>query len=163
MRKRMIAALLCLAFALPAWGWSWGALCGKGSADEVAAMIKKDANVNAADEDGETPLMVAVKKGNAPVVDVLLASGAKVNAKNANGEDALTQAVRAREPNAAIVASLLKGGADAKTATKDGETALMMACRVSPPKQPVIKPASMSMPPTRTARPRCSKPATTAA
>ena len=84
MRKRMIAALLCLAFALPAWGWSWGALCGKGSADEVAAMIKKDANVNAADEDGETPLMVAVKKGNAPVVDVLLASGAKVNAKNAN-------------------------------------------------------------------------------
>ena len=38
MRKRMIAALLCLAFALPAWGWSWGALtdsafralCGKG-------------------------------------------------------------------------------------------------------------------------------------
>ena len=134
MRKRMIAALLCLAFALPAWGWSWGALtdsafralCGKGSADEVAAMIKKDANVNAADEDGETPLMVAVKKGNAPVVDVLLASGAKVNAKNANGE-----------------------------------TALMMACRVSPPKQPVIKPASMSMPPTRTARPRLTRPART--
>ncbi len=152
-------------------GLEWGALtdsafralCGKGSAGEVAAMIKKDANVNAADEDGETPLMVAVKKGNAPVVDVLLAAGAKVNAKNASGEDALTLAVRAREPNAAIVASLLKGGADAKTATKDGETALMMACRVSPPKQPVIKPASMSMPPTRTARPRCSKPATTAA
>ena len=141
MRKRMIAALLCLAFALPAWGWSWGALtdsafralCGKGSADEVAAMIKKDANVNAADEDGETPLMVAVKKGNAPVVDVLLASGAKVNAKNANGEDALTQAVRAREPNAAIVASLLKGGADANAADKNGTTLLMRAVQNNAP------------------------------
>ena len=66
MRKRMIAALLCLAFALPAWGWSWGALCGKGSADEVAAMIKKDANVNAADEDGETPLWSPSKRATRP-------------------------------------------------------------------------------------------------
>ncbi len=141
MRKRMIAALLCLAFALPAWGWTWGAmtdsafraLCGKGSAKEVADVIKKDANVNAADEDGETPLMVAVKKGNAPVVDVLLAAGAKVNAKNARGEDALTLAVRAREPNAAIVASLLKNGADANAADKNGTTLLMRAVQNNAP------------------------------
>ena len=108
MRKRMIAALLCLAFALPAWGWSWGALCGKGSADEVAAMIKKDANVNAADKNGETALFKACNNSRVTpeTIEVLLAAGADARAKTKRGETALDKARKNRKLPPELIAKL---------------------------------------------------------
>ena len=58
--------------------------------DMVKLLIKKGADVNAADNDGETPLFIAVYRDK-DIVELLIGKGADVNASNKYGETPLDE------------------------------------------------------------------------
>jgi ankyrin repeat protein len=64
-------------------------MVGKQNADMVSLLIAKGANVNAADENGQTVLHCAVSMQNTNLVSVLLAKGADINLKNTAGKTPL--------------------------------------------------------------------------
>jgi ankyrin repeat protein len=92
----------------------------------VRMLIDKGANVNLADKNGVTPLMVAAQLGMGSV-ELLLEHGAKVNAWDANGLTPLMYAANNRGYN--TVATLLDKGADINAQDKSGQTPLMVAIR----------------------------------
>jgi uncharacterized protein len=55
----------------------------------IEALVKRGANVNIRDSEGETPLMLAVRLSSADVVRVLIGAGADVNARNKKDETVL--------------------------------------------------------------------------
>ena len=65
---------------------------------EIEKLLNKivSENVNIKDENGNTPLHVAVQQGNVKVVEVLLNKGANVNVKNSVGETPLDLAFQNR-------------------------------------------------------------------
>jgi ankyrin len=89
-------------------------------------LIDAGANVNAGNDLGVTPLLVASSNASAPMVDRLLAAGANPNTVSVGGETPLLVASRAG--NAAVVKALLAKGAqvNAKEPVR-GQTPLMWA------------------------------------
>jgi ankyrin repeat protein len=89
-------------------------------------LIRAGARVDAANDLGVTPILMASASGNGPIVQRLLAAGASARAALESGETALMLATRAG--TAAAVAALLDRGADvnAREGTR-GQTALMWA------------------------------------
>ena len=82
-------------------------------------------NINAKDEKGQTPLILASWKGQNKVVDYLLSHGADVNAKTAIGSTAL---MYASESNAVGIMKMLKDkGADVNQKNSTGSTPLSYA------------------------------------
>lgn len=73
----------------------------------IALLIEGDANVNAGDEYGMTPLMLAAQWGDAGTVLQLCEAGANVRARNGRGQ---TAADIARAAGHADIASLLERG-----------------------------------------------------
>lgn len=71
----------------------------------MAVLSQPDFNVNAADKNGTTPLMLAVKRGLSDMVEILLMGGANVNAVNTDGKTALMLAEKADFPK---IANLLR-------------------------------------------------------
>src|SRR5437773_1864162 len=65
----------------------------QGIADSIAALIKGGANVNAKDENGNTPILSAGQYCGPTVVQALIASGAEVNVANKTGMTALQMAL----------------------------------------------------------------------
>ena len=63
----------------------------------IDALVKRGANVNIKDLEGETPLMFAARFSSAEVVKTLIDLGADVNAKNKRGESVLAIAEMNRE------------------------------------------------------------------
>jgi ankyrin repeat protein len=61
---------------------------------EVQDALAKGANVNATQENGSTPLMLASKYGNLQIVQLLIARGANANATDIGGKTALDRAIR---------------------------------------------------------------------
>lgn len=78
--------------------------------DWVAFLLKKGADPNIGDANGDTPLIVAAGIGFEEAADFMLLRGAKVDAVNRRGETALAVAVQQRQPR--LVELLLKSGAD---------------------------------------------------
>jgi hypothetical protein len=78
---------------------------GLGDVRQAAALLDRGAAVDARDEDGRTPLMLAVARGRLEVVRLLLARGADPNAVDNAGRTPLQQA---REKNLQDVAALLE-------------------------------------------------------
>src|SRR5690554_4248432 len=101
----LLVAVLALgglyAFGLPPFGPRGPATPAVQSGDvsQVAAAVAAGADVHALDEEGMTPLMVAVAT-NAPteVTEALLAAGADVNQQGANGMTALMYAAAQGTP-----------------------------------------------------------------
>jgi len=81
----------------------------------------------AADQDGSTPLILAVAKGETAAVQELLAKGGDVNAKSKSGRTALM--IAAMRGDAALVRALLAAGADVKAKSVNGTTALRYAAQ----------------------------------
>jgi ankyrin repeat protein len=95
-------------------------LAVEGFADAVEFITGCGADVNAANEFGDAPLIDVAKLGNAQIVQSLLRHGADPNAPSVTYNNALDCAVRSG--NAAIVRLLLAAGADARYVTDLGET-----------------------------------------
>lgn len=98
-----------------------------GQVDLVAELIVKGANVNAADENRNTPLMRAAKGGHTPVINLLIEKGVDVNTKNKFGYTALREA--AQEGHVDAVVALLNHGADINAVSDYGESALTSAIK----------------------------------
>lgn len=80
-------------------------------------LIGKGVNTSKADNDGNTPLIIAASGRNAELVALLLKTN-NINTVNLKGQSALTKAVETG--SAEIAALLVKNGADMKLADTDG-------------------------------------------
>ena len=87
--------------------------------------IKAGADVNARNQDGQTPLIVATLHEHIPIMEMLIDKGADVNCWDANHETALHHAVRKYSRNTMRV--LIETGADVNAPNKYAETPLMLA------------------------------------
>ena len=84
--------------------------CSDGDVDRVRILLDHGANVNAREEEGETPLMYAAVQDKTDVMQLLLDRGADINAASINGETALMRAVGVKRYDASDL--LLQRGAD---------------------------------------------------
>lgn len=82
-------------------------------------------DIDDADNDGNTPLMIAASLGKVNFVHFLLDNGAEVNNKNYNGETALHRA--AQSGNNEVIDILFAAGADLNAPDFSGRTPLMQA------------------------------------
>lgn len=81
--------------------------------------LAKGVDINKADNDANTPLMIAASaRENTGTLEQLVPIVKNINIQNAKGESALTMAVKSGTPEA--VALLLEKGADVKVADKNG-------------------------------------------
>lgn len=120
----------------------------------VQRLLEAGADVNAADEDKFTALMMASRDNRLEAVKLLIAAGANVNAKNKDNETALSYAVASivakkdwatyiLEKKAygvdpavrkkAIVKALIDAGADPTIKNKSGESIIELAQRLHVP------------------------------
>jgi ankyrin repeat protein len=88
-------------------------------------LLQRGAPIDARNERGETPLLLAAAHGSTEVVHLLLAKGADVNTADVGGETPLMWA--AANDDVEMVRALLKRGADPRARDRDGHTALMRA------------------------------------
>ena len=96
-----------------------------GHVQEVRALIKKGADVNARSGDGSSPLLWAVDYSNIEIARALIAAKATVDVANDFGVTPLLHA--SRTGDAPMVDLLLRAGANASLAHPEGETPLMAA------------------------------------
>jgi ankyrin repeat protein len=90
-------------------------------------LLGHGADVNARDASGDTPLLVAARRGAAPVIDLLLGANADTAALDARGGTALMLAVAAQsQPSVEL---LLAKGADVGPRNAQGLSALDLAER----------------------------------
>ena len=82
-------------------------------------------NVNTADRDGHTPLIIAAREGKDEAVRDLLHRGADLEARSNKGKTALHYA--AANGHAEVIKILLQQGADVDARDRDGHTPLMLA------------------------------------
>lgn len=91
----------------------------------IEYLLKRGANIDARDQDGQTPLMAAVKSGDLSIINGLLAYKANPNLQDHDGWTAAMYGVRSNEPK--IFRLLGKFKADFNKVNKDGLTALALA------------------------------------
>lgn len=82
----------------------------KGDLASVQGFVKKGANIEAKDQSGSTPLMIAVGNADTAMVKFLLDRGASVDTRNPDGADVLMEA--AQMGRVSIVELLLQKGTD---------------------------------------------------
>ena len=78
---------------------------GNNDRDVISYLVRKGANIEARDEQGDTPLLIAIHLGNHRLVRHLINQGADVNTKGANGQSALALALELKSMD---IASLLQ-------------------------------------------------------
>ncbi len=91
----------------------------------IEYLLKRGANINATDNEGQTALIVAAKGGDISVMNGLLEYQANPNLQDNDGWSAAMHAVRANEPK--VFRLLGKHKANFNLVNKDGLTALAMA------------------------------------
>lgn len=94
----------------------------QGDTATVRQLKPSEANIEAANESGRTPLALAALKSHAEMVDLLLEKGANVNARDPSGMTPLMWAAFGGNPR--IVEALLAKGADVNARDQKGDTAL---------------------------------------
>ncbi|MXO73480.1 ankyrin repeat domain-containing protein [Alteraurantiacibacter buctensis] len=87
----------------------------------LSYLISQRANVNLADNQGVTPLMLAVQIGYVEGVEALLAARARVDVTNSAGETPLMFAVHSRSTE--VMRVLLQAGADPDRRDNSGRSA----------------------------------------
>ncbi len=104
--------------------------CAEGDAAAVSAFAKKGLDVNYADENGATPLILAARNGRVEAVGALLDAGADMELAAeypAQVDTPLSAAVQNSASSAVVVELLLTRGAKLDGRGRDGRTALMAA------------------------------------
>ncbi|MEK7801635.1 MAG: ankyrin repeat domain-containing protein [Pseudomonadota bacterium] len=108
----------------------WEAMGGwiklDGGLGKTLALLAQGANIEATDNNGNTPLLLAGGMHGTKIVLALLAQGANIEATNNNGNTPLLLAA-ARGGDTDTVLCLLAQGANIEATNKYGETALMRA------------------------------------
>ena len=97
----------------------------KNNLDECRRLLDDGANVNAGDNEGWTPLILAARSGNPEICKMLLKAGANVNACTKFETTPLMMAASSANP--AVCRMLLGAGADVNARNCYETTALMMA------------------------------------
>lgn len=102
--------------------------CGQGAVPGIITTILRDHNLDlnvVVNDNGDTPLMLAVRRRNFDLVDILLHHGAHVDIQNNNGSTALMMASRARTDD--LVTLLISYGANLHLKDINHNTALHYA------------------------------------
>ena len=95
--------------------------------DILKVIVESGANVNHADKDGMTPLIIASQQGYEMIVDYLIAKGAKVNTEDYSGSTSLMLASQHGRGN--VVKKLIDSGANINQQAKsNGRSALYCSC-----------------------------------
>lgn len=89
----------------------------------VSAILKRIENIDQADGNGMTALMMASRDGALPIVRLLLKAGANPSAADREGRTALHWA--SWSGNALVADALLDAGADINAQNREGQTPLM--------------------------------------
>jgi hypothetical protein len=89
------------------------------------------ADVNKANRNGKTPLMIAAGNGDKEIVEALLAGDADVRAKDSGDWTALHWAMQSGDKD--IVQGLVKQGADVNAISRNGQTPYTMAQQMGRP------------------------------
>jgi ankyrin repeat protein len=100
----------------------------RGDTQSVRALLESEVDVEVADKDGSTSLMLAARHGHVATMRVLVEAGAPIDAPGRatrTGWPALMSALHADQAGAAV--SLLEWGADPNAHEDSGYSALMMA------------------------------------
>ena len=97
----------------------------QGLKNAFARMISSKTDLDAPNEDGWTPLYIAVVSNDPESVSALIEAGADVNRKDRTGNTPLHHAVY--EGNPQLVQALIDGGANLDVADANGKTALGLA------------------------------------
>jgi uncharacterized protein len=121
---------LTLAFAVMAAGGNRPALVDAaryGDREALSALLRKGADVNAAEGDGSTALLWASYRDDLDSAGLLISAGTNVNACNDAGATPLWAA--SQNGSEAMVRRLLDAGANPNLALLAGETPLMVAAR----------------------------------
>ncbi|MBQ2380787.1 MAG: ankyrin repeat domain-containing protein [Akkermansia sp.] len=101
-----------------------------GELPELQKLVRAGADVNAANERGDTALMRAAQRGRLDMVQVLLAADANPNAQDKRGWTALMgTCVSKYTRNTAIARALVAAGAQLELKNKQGFTALSYAAQ----------------------------------
>jgi len=87
-------------------------VCMEGNCDIVHALLEKNADVDAQDNDGATALMLAIINEHLEVIMALLSKNSNLNIRDYEGSTALMNACKDGSIN--CVRLLLDKGADAK-------------------------------------------------
>jgi len=98
---------------------------GYGKTEFAEYLINNGANINAQNEFGNTPLIVAAKAGIPTCVDLLIKKGAELNLQTNKGDTALHWA--AKNGDSQILKLLLEAGLDPKIKNFDNKTAYDLA------------------------------------
>jgi ankyrin repeat protein len=96
-----------------------------GDIDIVNALLSKDANLDAANDEGVTAVMYAASAGHTPIIRALLDKGAAIDAADHAGLTALMLA--ANNGHADTARALLEAGADLAARSGTGATARDLA------------------------------------
>lgn len=106
----------------------------------MAALLARNAKVDARASRGETPLLLAARRGHAAAASELAARGANVSAVDADGHDALLLAAVAKEEGngAATIRALAQISSEVLAAVRTpygkargGATVLHVACQMA--------------------------------
>lgn len=90
----------------------------------VSRLVDLEADINAADDRGETALSLACRRGKTDLFRVLIAKGADITARTKEGQTLLMMATAVG--NKEIVSRLLDLGADVNQKDRNGRTALFL-------------------------------------
>lgn len=102
--------------------------CWNEQSEVVKVLLQKDPeSVNKLNDDGESPLLLAVRKSNLMIAELLLAAGAKTDIANLDGVYPLH--IAAAGGDLFTGKALLKAGAGIDQKTFDGQTPLILAAR----------------------------------
>ena len=99
----------------------------EGQSQVLELLLEKDADVDAKDEYGQTPLLWAAWNGHEAVVKLLLEKGAELETEDSSGQTPLLWA--AWNGHEAVVKLLLEKGAELETKSSYGQTPLLWAAR----------------------------------
>ena len=102
--------------------------CWKEQSEVVKVLLEKDpSSVNKPNDEGEVPLILAVRRANLMIAELLLAAGARPDCADADGVGPLHIAADAGD--LFIGKALLAAGASMNLKASDGQTPLILAAR----------------------------------
>lgn len=102
--------------------------CWNEQGEVVKVLLEQDReNVNKVNDDGETPLILAVKRSNLVITRLLLDAGA--DAQCADMDGVLPLHIAADNGDLFVARALLEAGADINAKTTGGQTPLILAAR----------------------------------